>query len=247
VSRSNSTDCDGIPLRFHQGEHVPSTDKLVGEKMDNAPPWDFMRPAQELYDASFPADCVAVAASRPDDEDAFPLVDVAGTDPDFAAYLLGSDENGEHYDRFDALFSCVNLWGTEKTAGSGVFYPEEELFTTELGTSPRLAFIAQVYEDHLDSQTTYVHIEGFVPSFMYRMYTSSVTTMCDPADGRATKYGVHDAGQQLSCAEAKGQAKVDRLASLILACGMVTDDLCNKDTDLPVSAGLDIHEFRLTK
>lgn len=242
---TDDTECLGVVPRFHQGDYVQGSQRFLGEKIDNAPPWRFMRPAADLAASFVPVSCIAVAASRSSDNFSFSEVIFTGT-----PYENVADNDWDHYDKFDAFTECTTLWGGETAPHSGVYYDSVELFTLEIGESARFAFIPQVYEDQIDSHTGFVHIEGFVPAFMYRMYTKSASTMCDPADPRATTYAVLDAGQvhhapDLTNSCGANNGKVDRLSSLILACGMVPDKLCNKTTQQP--AGLDIYEFRLTK
>ena len=232
MSKSNSDECNGVTPRLKQGQWVQSTYTFVDESMDNQPPWFFLRDAQDLFDDGAPNECVAVAASRSTDNFSIP--------DNFYLGLAAADvEDGdwEHHDRFDALVECLTNWDAST---------DPELFAHELGTSPRFAFIPQIFEDNL-YKVDYVHIEGFLPVYMYRMYTSVNGTMCEPADGRSTEFRIHDAGQEHSCGGNNANANVDRLASIILACGMVPDTLCNKETGIPVQAGLDIYEFRLVK
>ncbi len=94
-----------------------------------------------------------------------------------------------------------------------------------------------------------MHIESFLPSFMYRLYQAkhSSDTPCGyPTDPRtSTNFYVHDAGQQFSCGAAN--QNVDRLSSIMFACGMVPATLCDKKTGEPDFGGRDINDFRLVK
>lgn len=234
VSQKNSDVCNGVDPRFHQGPYVQETHLLVGEKMDNEPPWTFLRSSDDLAAEGSPQSCVDVAASR-----------ALTVDPSSAEYW-------DHYDKFDAFVECLTAWGEEKPDGSGDFYPRNILFTEDIGRSARFGFIPQVYESDL-SKVSNVHIEGFLPVFMYRTYvkppdkkvSEPAPKMCDSLDTRDATLLVHDAGQQFSCGGS--DRNIDRLSSIVLGCGMVMDSLCNKETGFPVSAGLDIYEFRLSK
>ena len=246
---NKDTTCNGEIPRFQQGPYVQSTHKVVNSTHDNTPPWHFMRSAADLYQgiqaedcehnladcqapAPAPNACVGVAASRTTDD--FNLV--SSDIPEYKNTPGAGDAYWDHYDKFDALITCLKAWDSSQ---------HPELFTEELGRSARFGFVPQVHEGSLD-KVSYVHIEGFRPVFMYRLYVQESGKMCDPADPRDSGgLKVHDAGQKWSCA---GSNKtVDRLASIIFACGMVPDTLCNKETGFPVSGGLDIYEFRLSK
>lgn len=271
ISRSNSNDCNGLVPRFHQGDNFPPTNpaisqatsqRFIGEHMDNIPPWHYLRPAQALYDEGAPPNCVAVAASRT--SDTFDLR-TKTSEAGYSQYNDVVDSDWDHYDRYDAFTACIKNWGAKKQpvtsacspdpAPDACYWPRNIIFTRDLGRSPRFGFVPQVWESQITSQTHFVHIEGFLPIFMYRMYTKSLDTpavMCDPADLRPTTFAVHDAGQvfptkNYQCGKVNGQSTVDRLASMILACGMVTRDLCDKQTGYPKASGLDIYDFRLTK
>lgn len=219
--------CNGITPRLQAGPRATTNPHaLLGETyFDNSGPWDFLRDSDELAAEGSPQSCVDLAASRS-----------LTVDPSSALYW-------DHYDKFDALIDCLHRWNRETAPGSGVFYPDNVLFTDEVGESARFGFVPQVYEDALD--VDYVHIEGFLPVFMYRLYIQQSGSMCDPADTRSTQLMVHDAGQMHACG---GTNKtIDRLASIIFACGMVSKDLCAKPTELNASSGRDIYDFRLTR
>ena len=246
---NTDTECNGEVPRFKQGPYVQSTYKVVNSSHDNNPPWYFMRPAVELYQgiqaddcennladcqsaSPAPNACVGVAASR--STDSFNLV--TSEIPEYKSTPTAADNYWDHYDKYDNFITCLKAWDSS-------IHPE--LFTAELGSSARFGFVPQVHEDSLD-KVDYVHIEGFRPVFMYRLYFQESGKMCDPADPRdANGLKMHDAGQRWSCGA--GNKTVDRLASIIFACGMVPDTLCNKETGFPVSGGLDIYEFRLSK
>ena len=277
ISLSNSSTCNGEVPRFQQGPFVQSTHKFAGENMDNAAPWDFLRPASELYEAyartdkfggpapEMPDECVVLAASRTTDGfestatwSNWGLIQSYPWPTSYAAQLAGdgsviryapngytnldlrtfTDASYDHYDKYDLLVECLEQW-------NGL--TDDELFTVDLGLTPRFAFIPKVAEPNLN-KAKYVHIESFLPTFMYRTYQnkSSGTAPCDPLDPRASvQFFVHDAGRKISCGASN--SNVDRLSSIMLACGMVPDELCNKDTGQPDFAGQDIYEFRLAE
>lgn len=219
--------CNDVPARLRQGEYaVLNTSALLGrDTYDNSAPWDFLRPAADLDLEKSPQECVDVAANRDN-----PIWD--------------------QYDLYDEFIVCLKKWGQvipdgDEGHGNDARYPENELFVREIGLSGRFGFVPQVAEDSLAS-ISYVHIEGFLPIFMYRMYIQESIPMCDPSDPRdGVGLVVHDAGVPWDCASAN--KTIDRLSSIILACGMVDDTLCNKSTGEPQYAGKDIYEFRLVK
>ena len=223
--------CNGVTPRLQSGKY--STKQAFTlmdyDVFDNVPPWQFMRDGSVLSSEGSPQSCVDVANSR---------TSTAGpTEPGY----------WDHYDRFDSLIQCLKEWGQPRsddpTDGT---YPRNVLFEDELGESARFGFVPQVHETSL-AHIDWVHVEGFLPIFMYRLYVQDPTTptMCDPADPRAADLKVHDAGQGHSCA--KKNQTIDRLASIIFACDMVPDSLCNKSSGEPNYAGKDIYEFRLVK
>jgi len=223
--------CNGVTPRFQSGEYVEAHDyALLGiDEFDNTPPWYFMRDSTDLASEGFPQACVDVAASR-----------VAPDDPADPGYW-------DQYDRFEAFTQCLAQWGGPKDPADpgGPKYPENQLFLKEIGGAARFGFVPQVAEESLAS-IDYVHIEGFLPIYMYRVYVQESGAMCDPNDPRdGAGLKVHDAGVEWSCAQSN--KTIDRLASIILACGMVDSTLCNKSTGEPKYAGKDIYEFRLVK
>lgn len=221
------TTCNQVPARLRVGEYAAENDSvLLGiAEYDNSAPWDFLRDSGALDGAGFPQECVDVSANR-------------------------DNADWDQYDLYDAFIVCLKKWGQlipdgDEGHGNDAHYPAEELFIKEIGLAGRFGFVPQVAEQTL-AGVDYVHIEGFLPIFMYRLYIQESGPMCDPSDLRnGSGLKVHDAGVPWDCA---GSNKtVDRLASIILACGMVHDTLCNKSSGEPNYAGKDIYEFRLVK
>lgn len=235
----NALDCNGVPPRFQSGGYVQTSGStLLGiEEYDNQPPWYFLRDSADLAADAAPQECVDVAASR-----------AAPTDKNSPLYW-------DQYDRFEAFTACLTKWGQLKdpndpTKGS---YGDPQLFLKEIGKSARFGFVPQVAEDSL-ANINWVHIEGFLPIYMYRVYMQEPGKMCDPNDPRDSDpkipgadggLKVHDAGVPWDCGGSN--RTIDRLASIILGCGMVDPTLCNKSTGQPKHAGKDIYEFRLVK
>ena len=266
-SNADKSLCNGVVPRLKLGDNLDSANTFAAEPLDNSAPWDYLRPADELWlgsvDASgdmvippFPNSparnvCVTLATFRNDDDTFDPATapgveiddviqryydPVHGTEFDIDPM---TDGQWDVFDRYDALIKCLELWNPAT---------DPQLFTEEIALSPRFAFIPQVYEDNID--VPYVHIEGFLPSYMYRLYQATSgngNTACAPADTRANPpFYIHDAGQSFGAC-GKANQNVDRMASLIFACGMVPATLCNRDTGYPNFAGLDIYDFRLVE
>lgn len=235
ISLTNSTDCNSVVPRLQQGDHVQTSYRFADEAMDNATPWQFLRSAQEFFDEGAPIECVAVAASRPSDSFNLPTAD-----PSYARYSGHHDSAWDHYDRFDAFTSCLANWGDSY---------EGVLFLEDIAMSSRFAFIPQVYEASIT--TPKVHITGFMPMFLYRLYQATSgngNLPCDSLDPRLNvPFFTHDAGQKFSCG--RSNANVDRVASIIMACGMMPDTLCDKEEEgepLP-QVGRDFWQIRLTE
>ncbi len=244
--------------RLQQGLNVQSDYLVVEEIMDNVPPWEYLRPAADLHADAVPSACVILAASRGDDS--------LNSMSTFAQYQSFTDSHPstwddpsayDQYDRYELFVECLDEWDV------GLSGPADaELFTDEIGRAARFAFIPQVAEETITSSQQLMHIEGFLPVYLYRLYVKTqgqqngtAQLMCDPLDPRSTDvYLVHDAGQTESRYSKNGTPicgdtndALSRLAAVALACGMVSDVLCDKDTNQPKNAGGDIYEFRLSK
>lgn len=250
VSESNRDLCQNEFPRL-QDPTVQTDYLIVEEKFDNVPPWTYLLDAADLHLANVPDACVILAASR--SSDGFDLDAHSRYDAYTTAFSDHDAGDYDHYDRYDLLIECLQVWdagnGTPGTA-------DDELFAEDLGGALRFAFIPQVHETTISSAQQKLHIEGFLPVYMYRLYVKTNNSlMCDPLDPRTTsKYWVHDAGQTVSRYTKNGKyicgAKNDalqRMSAVVFACGMVPDTLCDKDTSLPVTSGQDIYDFRLAK
>lgn len=272
LSIDSTGTCNAVPARLYRSS---SAITFAGQKMENSAPWDFLRPGAQLWAEGAPEPCWFLAASRPDPadpakpqfwEDGFEPWNPSHVSPVEKTYMAPisyalaadgrtwvptaydpidmsgvSDGDWDHYDRYDAFVECLETWDWQT---------DPVLFVDELAASPRFAFVPKVAEDKLVKNAqgkALVHIESFQPSYMYRLYqaTTSADKNCHPKDGsvRTVSFYTHDAGMKYSCG--KSNQNVDRLSSLMFACGMVSDILCNKDTGQPNFAGKDIYDFRL--
>jgi len=251
LSNKNTTDCNGVAPRFKQGPFVQSTTTFAGEELDNSAPWDFLRSAEALHDEGAPDECVVLAASRTTDSYnpganglaayGHPVsYDAQGVAQSWTVVNLPvADASFDQFDRYDLLIECLEKWDP---------VADPALFDDRLALTPRFAFIPKVAEANLNS-VSYVHIESFMPTFMYRMYqaTTGNATNCGGLDTRNVPFYTHDAGQVFASGCGSANQNVDRLSSIMLACGMVSDELCNKDTGFPDFGGQDIYDFRLVK
>lgn len=259
LSPSNDNLCVNDVPRLKQGAGHQSTYLVTAETFDNTPLWDFFRPARALHDEEAPPACVIVAMAAQDtggstpDVDYFDLTKPTRVDDYKWFYDQYPSWRGafwEPYDFFDWTDKCLDDWEPGLDPSTGL--PKDPvLFTVDIGNYPRFAFIPQVAESTISGTGALVHIEGFLPVYLNRLYipTSGSTTarnMCGPYDERTSqRYLVHDAGQPWSCGE--NNDNIARLSSLVLACGMVSDELCDKESELPKTAGLDVYEFRLVE
>lgn len=258
LSPANSEICVNDVPRLKQGEGHPSPYTIVGETFDNTPLWEFFRPAKELHAEKAPPSCVIVAMAAQDtggttaDVDYFNLLNPTRVDN----YKFFTDQypswrgsNWDPYDLFDWTDKCLDDWQPGTNVEGVPLDPV--LFTESIGDYPRFAFIPQVAESTLTDPNQLVHIEGFLPVYLNRMYiptsgSETDRTMCGTYDTRVSeRYLVHDAGQPWSCGNSNDN--IARLSSMVMACGMVADSLCDKESKLPKTAGLDVYEFRLVK
>lgn len=245
LSPKNSDTCENEYPRLRPGSEssYPTSPTVVGERFDNTTPWTFLHSAQALFDEGAPDSCVIVAAARTADE--FDLMSDSRFNSYRAQYPNYQDGNWDPHDYYDEFTRCLQDWTPTITLSDGSEVNAPELFTEDIGLSPRFAFIPQVAEDTIVNGQD-VHIEGFRPVYLFRLYISTNNQpMCGPHDNRPTKFWVHDAGNTWSCGASNDN--VDRLSSIVYACGMVPDSLCDKETLIPVSAGLDAYDIELTR
>ena len=217
------------PARLHQGDHVQSSYTFLGESMDNAAPWDFFT-TDTNGDVAF--------TDAPASCDAFATAINSG--------LAGWD----YYDQRDALVACLIDW----TSGN-----HDPIFTAEVWTSSRFAFVPLLHEATLDNSdpngpTTCpvsndpncVHIDDFVPVWLQTLYTQAPDASCDDqVNSGPNKWGMHHAGQSNSCGSSNGN--VDRLSAIVLDCGMIPDDVCQSRPGPPSPGGDLVPTIRLTK
>lgn len=246
LSPKNSDTCENEYPRLRPGPEsdYPMDPTVVDERFHNVAPWEYLLPAQTLFDTGAPDACVISAAARDDDD--FTLSSHSNFNTYRSQNPNWQDQYWDPYDFYDTFDQCLDDWEfPEENASGELVAVDPELFELDIASSPRFAFIPQVAESTIQNGQD-VHIEGWLPVFLYRLYMSKNNAdMCGPWDDRTTQYMVHDAGQDWSCGSSN--ENVDRLSSLVFACGMVSDKLCDKETKIPEGAGEDIYEFRLTR
>lgn len=218
--------------RLHQGDHVQSTYRFLGERMDNAALWDFFTGGATIsFSGAVPSAC-----------------------DDLASALNNSDPDWDYYDKRDALLTCLQDWV------SGNY--STQLFTADLWNSSRFSFIPQIAETTLDASAgpgvgpspcpesggQCVHINDFVPVWLQTLYTTSPTAACDDQETSGPNtWGLHHAGQLNSCGANNGN--LVRLAAIVIDCGMLPQNLCDARPGPPGSTpGGDVAPtFELTK
>jgi Flp pilus assembly protein TadG len=220
------------PARLHQGSHVQNTYQFTGKRMDNAALWEFFT-TNSAGDVTFSA--------APAECNTFAN-----------AINNGFPGDWDYYDKRDALEMCLKAWS------AGSYGP---LFSEQLWTSSRFAFLPLLHEGSLDNSAANgpvtcpvsnnpncVHIDDFVPVWLQTLYTKSPSADCDDVvnTGPAVNHwGLHHAGQENSCGASNGN--VDRLSAFVLDCGMLPVGACSSRPGPPTPGGDLIPTLRLTK
>ena len=155
--------------------------------------------------------------------------------------LAGGPGNWDYYDKKEALLDCLTTWNPNT---------DDPLFDEGLLQSARFAFIPQLAESTLAAT---VHFDSFVPAFFQKMYQSgneagSPDRMCFSqgvaATGNSGWYW-HEAGQPFDCG--RPAQNVDRLAGIVLDCGMFPEGLCIPDPSPPDPGGDPVFRILLSK
>ncbi|MEN8040222.1 MAG: pilus assembly protein TadG-related protein [Actinomycetota bacterium] len=141
------------------------------------------------------------------------------------AIVAGGAGGYDYFDLKERMIDCLEDW----SKGDG------PIFTAALvKDSGRFAFLPFLYESTL--ATSPVHFNSFIPVFLQKLYqvgSENAPTKWDPfcfyPDPGPDNSGwfMHEAGQAFNCG--KSTDNVDRLSAIVLACGMLPDDLCLPD------------------
>lgn len=158
----------------------------------------------------------------------FIRADIAGASvPDSCKYTYTgmSDPDWDYFDIKEEMIRCLQQW--KDTVG------KEVVFTTEIANSTRFAYIPVLAEANL--LTSPVHFNTFVPAFIQTLYQDSIKVgapdpLCfsqHPAQSGNKGFYRHDAGLKFDCGRAV--QNVDRVAALVIDCGMLPATLCTPD------------------
>lgn len=202
--------------RLHQGDHVQTTYRFLGEQMDNAPLWGFFTGTDNNGDGI--TDVVSFANAP---NACWELADV----------INGVDlRDWDYYDMRDQLLRCLRAWNSTHAP----------IFTAAIWGSSRFAFIPLLAESTLntlagppsgpspcpDSGGECAHIDDFVPVWLQTLYTVQPSAACDDKDlTPGNTWGLHHAGQPNSCGDNTGN--LDRLSAIVIDCGMLPRALCD--------------------
>jgi hypothetical protein len=216
---ANGPVLDGItyPPRLQRGHYAGSGPQFAGEGMENLPLWYFLD--SDLQTLAAPSGC-----------------------KDLHAAVTASDPQWDYFDKKEGMIACLAAW----TQGS-----DGPLFNDDLLESGRFAIIPLVAEPAFD--TSPVHFNSFVPVFFQKLYQQgngqgNPDPMCfsqaESASGNAGWYW-HEAGQGFDCG--RSNQNVDRLAGIVLDCGMLPSDTCEPDVSPTSPGGEVIYRVLLTQ
>ncbi len=227
--------------RLQQGNYLQTTYKFVGEDMDNAALWEFFTkdsndPTKVLF-SDAPSSCDNFASAINDG---------------FTSAVW------DYYDKRDALLKCMQDWAAGPPGPPGSSYAP--IFRADIWDSGRFAFIPHLAETTTsglagqpdgpspcpDSGGLCVHINDFAPIWLQMLYTQQPSADCDDSGTTGgVDWGVHHAGQQNSCG--MGNGNLDRVAAIIIDCGMLPDDVCRSRPGRPGPGGIPTPRLELTK
>jgi|GEM_PF-5578982 len=136
--------------------------------------------------------------------------------------LPGNPSHWDYFDKKDHLIDCLSTWNAS----------HEPLFDLRLLKSGRFAFIPQIAETSLAAQ---IHINQFVPLWFQKLYQDGNQSGApDPrcfsqAEGTTGNSGWYwqEAGQDFNCG--LSNQNVDRVAGIVLDCGMLPASACIPD------------------
>lgn len=163
--------------------------------------------------------------------------------PDECDTVQANQSNGawDYFDLKEEMIRCLDGWDAS----------DDYLFVDDLYLAGRFAVIPVVAESSLGGSGV-VHFNSFVPVYFQTLYqygneTGSPDPMCfsqaEGATGNAGWYR-HEAGQGFDCG--RSNQNVDRVAALVLDCGMMSPETCNPDPQ-PGPGGSLVYAVRLTQ
>jgi hypothetical protein len=138
----------------------------------------------------------------------------------------------DYYDIKDLMVDCLTKWKNTPN--------RDYIFSVDIATSARFAFIPQVAESNLT--TSPVHINNYVPAFLQKIYQEGKRTgNPDPfcwstaeSGGNPTGWYTHEAGQEFDCG--RDNDTLDRVSALIIPCAALPASLCT-DPNVPGGPG----------
>jgi len=215
---------DGITYeaRFKRGFHTGSEFAFAGETMENRTLWSFLR--SDMSAATVPLSCSTLQA-----EVAIPGVPV-----------------WDYFDFKKEMLTCLEDWDDSFER----LFGDEAESDDDLLTSARFAFIPMVSESSFSVSP--VHFNSFVPIYLQTLYQSgnrkgNPDVMCfSQAEGVTGNSGWyrHEAGLPFNCG--RSNQNVDRVAAIVLDCGMLPVDKCDPDPG-PGPGGQPVFEVLLTR
>jgi hypothetical protein len=193
-----------VPARLHLGPNVQGTYRFLGERMDNAPLWQFMASPS----GSWPSACADLHANR-------------------------ATPSWDYYDKKDELVDCLTDWEdadgqlfTDDIIRTPRFGWLPLLAEGNLVTDPDVC--------PSSAASRCVHFNDFVPVYIQTLYTlitgGGGAGACDDperteASSPSLRWGRHEAGEEIDCGANNGN--LDRLSALVLDCSMLSTDVCD--------------------
>ncbi len=201
-----------VDARLQRGAFVQSTHQFVGEDMDNRALWSFLRSdIGDTVAVNAPAACRNVYANR-------------------------DDASWDYYDKRDEMVECLEKWKDTSY---------DPIFSDIILEGARFSFVPLLAESDLDAgpgpcphstAPKCVHIDDWVPVYVQTLYveSSGLSADCDPNN---VDVGRHHAGQEFGCGSSN--KNVDAVSAIVLACGMLPENVCNSSSGNPHDPGGD--------
>jgi hypothetical protein len=151
---------------------------------------------------------------------------------DLRAAHMTNNPLWDFYDRRETFLSCLNSWNAST---------HDQIFTEDIGSSPRFAYVPQLGERRLcDAQDppanctpalNFAHVNSYAPVFLNKLYSKDGNNKlgCEVLDPRDHAWFMHEAGQNYGVNCGRAQASVDRLSAIVLDCAMLPKSVCDPD------------------